>query len=120
MTIKYAIIIRNKEEKVKKSFYITALFVTVAVLSGCAKSNVHAVNETGVPEDALIVDMNATEETWTMPETSKYTIPENAETGEFGGPGAMETTAVDYSYYPESKRPKESEEEETSTLVCYY
>ena len=96
------------------------LFVTAAVLLvGCKPSNISNQETDFIPEGAKIPVVQET--TWKLPETVKYSIPENAETGEFGGPGAMETTAVDYSMYPEGKRPVAAEPgDENTTLVILY
>ena len=61
------------------------------MLFGCSPSEIKASRRIEIPAGAVIE--TGTRETWTMPETSKYTIPADAETGEAGGPGAMATTA---------------------------
>lgn len=95
------------------------LGTAAAILAGCTPSTIKNEETQFIPEGATIA--SETSEEWTLPETSKYVIPENAETGEHGGPGAMETTAVDYSVYPEGKRPvAASPEEENKTLIIIY
>ena len=107
----------------KKLMNIAMITAAVAMLAltGCTPSKI-AVEETGeTPEDALVVskgEQNAS--SFTLPETVAYTIPADAPTGEHGGPGAMETTAVDYSYYPEDKQPGNSTPEEEGTSVILY
>ncbi|MDO4960483.1 MAG: hypothetical protein Q4E57_01305 [Eubacteriales bacterium] len=98
---------------------ILLLGTAVVMLTGCKPSNLKNDETMFIPEGAMIA--SEPETTWKIPETSKYVIPENAETGEFGGPGAMETTAVDYSMYPEGKRPvAATPEDENTTLVILY
>ncbi len=100
---------------------IHTLFIVGAaavLLAACTPSNLSNKETQFIPEGATIAE---TSEAWTMPPTSKYVIPENAETGEHGGPGAMQTTAVDYSVYPEGKRPVAAEAgDENKTLVILY
>ncbi len=100
---------------------IHSLFIVGAaavLLAACTPSNLSNQETMFVPEGATIAE---TSEAWTIPPTSKYVIPENAETGEHGGPGAMQTTAVDYSVYPEGKRPVAAEPgDENKTLVILY
>ena len=96
------------------------LFGTAAaVLTGCKPSSISNQETMFIPEGAVIQE--ETTIGWTVPETSKYVIPENAPTGEAGGPGAMETTAVDYSVYPENKRPVAAEpDDENKVQVILY
>lgn len=84
------------------------------LMSGCQPSTVLETGIEGVtaPDD-LGGDM-------TFPESSSYVIPEDAETGVNGGPGAMSTTAVDYSYYPEERIQSSSETTQTGTMVILY
>lgn len=96
------------------------LFGTAAVmLAGCSPSNIANEETSFIPDGAII----ETEEdsTWSLPETSEYVIPDDAPTGEFGGPGAMETTAVDYSMYPADKQPVAAtpEDENTTQIIIY-
>lgn len=100
-----------------KGFMILA--VTAALLAGCTPSQIKNEESMSIPEGATI--HKETTIGWTIPPTSKYVIPENAETGENGGPGAMQTTAVDYSVYPEGKRPVAAEPgDENKTLIILY
>lgn len=103
----------------KKLLNFVLLGTAAAIITGCTPSTIKNEETQFIPEGATI--SQETSESWTLPETSKYVIPENAETGEHGGPGAMETTAVDYSVYPEGKRPvAASPEEENKTLIIIY
>lgn len=103
----------------KKLLNIMMLGAVTVSLFGCSPSNIKESSST--PEDmpdGIIIEKNTTA-AMTLPETSKYTIPADAETGENGGPGAMETTAVDRSYYPEDKQHGESLDE-TGTMIIVY
>lgn len=103
----------------KKIVNIVLLGVAAAVLTACSPSTITNEETQFIPDGAIIPSEQET--TWTLPETKEYVIPENAPTGEAGGPGAMETTAVDYSMYPEDKRPVAAEPgDENTTLVIIY
>ena len=54
--------------------------------------------------------------------TVEYVIPEDAPTGVDGGPGVMETTAVDNSFYPDDKQSPQTtaEAEGEEAVVCLY
>lgn len=102
----------------KKFLNIVTLGAVALMLFGCSPSNIQeSANNEDMPDGAIIP--RETSAAMTLPETSKYTIPADAETGENGGPGAMETTAVDRSYYPEEKQHGESVEEK-GTMIMYY
>ena len=88
------------------------------LLFGCTPSDIKASQSVEIPAGAILE--TTTVPSWTMPETSKYTIPADAETGEKGGPGAMETTEVDYSYYPDDKQPVIADDETATTQVIIY
>ena len=104
----------------KKLVNLLLIGAAVILAAGCTPSTVNNQETQFIPEGA-IVGTDSQETTWHMPETSKYTIPENAETGENGGPGAMETTAFDFSQYPEDKRPVAAEPgDENTTLIIIY
>lgn len=96
-------------------FNIILSGVLLAVLmSGCQPSTVLETGVEGVTiPDNLGGDM-------TLPESSSYVIPDDAETGVNGGPGAMSTTAADYSYYPEDRRQESTETTQTGTMVILY
>ena len=64
----------------KKLINIVILGISAMMLFGCAPSEIKASQEVSIPAGAVIE--TGTRETWTMPETSKYTIPADAETGE--------------------------------------
>lgn len=103
----------------KKIVNIILLGAAAAVLTACSPSTIKNEETQFVPDGATIPSEQET--TWTPPETKEYVIPENAPTGVDGGPGAMETTAVDYSMYPEDKRPVAAEPgDENTTLVILY
>ena len=103
----------------KKIINIVLMAAAAAVLAGCSPSTIKNEETSAIPDEATIPAEEET--TWTLPETKKYVIPENAPTGENGGPGAMETTAVDYSMYPASKQPVAAEPgDENKTLVILY
>ncbi len=102
----------------KNLLNIVLLGAAAMLLFGCSPSNIKASQSIEIPAGAVIE--TGTQETWTMPESSKYVIPENAETGEMGGPGAMDTTAVDYSFYPDSKQPVIADGETAITQVIIY
>ena len=102
----------------KKFSKLLMLTAAAHMLFGCTPST---IRESGAPEDfpdGVVIEKNTTA-AMTLPETSKYTIPADAETGENGGPGAMETTAVDRSYYPEDKQQGESVEENGTMIIVY-
>lgn len=103
-----------------KKIVNVALFAAVAaVLAGCSPSTIKNEETSFIPDDAIISTEEET--TWTLPETKKYVIPDDAPTGENGGPGAMETTAVDYSSYPENKQPVAAEPgDENKTQIILY
>ena len=104
----------------KKMFSVAVIAAAAAaLLSACTPSSITNEETQFIPEGVTIP--HETTIGWTVPPTSKYVIPENAETGEAGGPGAMETTAVDYSAYPEGKRPvAASPEDANKTLIIIY
>ena len=103
----------------KKIINIVLMAAAAAVLAGCSPSTIKNEETSAIPDEATIPAEEET--TWTLPETKEYVIPENAPTGENGGPGAMETTAVDYSMYPASKQPVVAEPgDENKTLVILY
>jgi len=103
---------------VRKILYIAVIGMAAAVLAACTPSDIKASQSMEIPEGAILE--TGTRETWTMPESSQYTIPAEAETGEKGGPGAMATTAVDYSYYPSDKQPVIADGETAITQVIIY
>lgn len=102
----------------KKLLNIVLLGALSMLLFGCTPSDIKASQSIEIPEGAVI--QTSAQETWTMPESSKYVIPADAETGEKGGPGAMATTEVDYSYYPDSKQPVIADGETATTQVIIY
>ena len=103
----------------KKIVNIVLMAAAAAVLAGCSPSTITNEETSYIPDGAVIP--SEAETTWTLPETKEYVIPENAPTGEAGGPGAMETTAVDYSMYPKDKQPVAAEPgDENKTLVILY
>ncbi len=102
----------------RKILHITVIGMVAAVLAACTPSDIKASQSMEIPEGAILE--TGTRETWTMPESSQYTIPAEAETGEKGGPGAMATTAVDYSYYPSDKQPVIADGETAITQVIIY
>lgn len=103
----------------KKLANIILFGAAAALLAGCSPSNIANEETEFIPEDAVIA--TEAETTWTLPETKEYVIPDDAPTGENGGPGAMETTAVDYSMYPADKQPVAAtpEEENTTQIILY-
>ena len=109
----------QEELTLKKIANIVLMTAAAALFAGCSPSTI-TNEETGfIPDDAVIA--SEAETTWTLPETKEYVIPENAPTGEAGGPGAMETTAVDYSMYPKDKQPVAAEPgDENKTLIILY
>ncbi len=102
----------------KRLFNIILAGMAATLLFGCTPSDIKASQSVEIPAGAILE--TGTRETWTMPETSKYTIPADAETGEKGGPGAMQTTEVDYSYYPSDKQPVIADDETATTQVIIY
>ena len=102
----------------KRLFNIVLAGMAAMLLFGCTPSDIKASQSMEIPAGAILE--TGTRETWTMPETSKYTIPADAETGEKGGPGAMETTEVDYSYYPDDTQPVIADDETATTQVIIY
>ncbi len=97
--------------------YIAVIGMAALLLAGCRPSTIEVQPSGSIPEGAVME--STTLPKMTLPETTKYTIPADAETGEQGGPGAMQTSAADYSYFPEDKRP-ENQENDGSTLVIIY
>ena len=95
--------------------YIAVLALSALTLYGCSPSTIEVETSQEIPEGAIME--SSTLPKMTLPETTKYTIPADAETGEQGGPGAMATTQADYSYYPEDKRPHEGDSEGTLVIV---
>ena len=102
----------------KKFLNIVTLGAAALMLFGCTPSNIQESADREDMPDGLVIERE-TSAAMTLPETSKYTIPADAETGENGGPGAMETTAVDRSYYPEDKQHGESAEEKGTMVILY-
>lgn len=103
----------------KKIVNIILLGTAAALLAGCSPSTITNEETAFIPDGAVIPSEEET--TWTLPETKEYVIPDDAPTGENGGPGAMETTAVDYSMYPADKQPVAAEPgDENTTLVILY
>ena len=102
----------------KRVLNIAVIGMAAALLAACTPSDIKASQSMEIPEGAILE--TGTRETWTMPESSQYTIPAEAETGEKGGPGAMATTAVDYSYYPSDKQPVIADGETAITQVIIY
>lgn len=103
----------------KKLVSIAIFGAAAALLAGCSPSTIKNEETSFIPDGAIIETQNET--TWTLPETREYVIPDDAPTGEFGGPGAMETTAVDYSMYPEGKQPvAATPEDENKTQIILY
>ena len=103
----------------KKITAIILAAAAAALLAACTPSSIENQETQMIPEGATIP--KETTMGWTVPPTSKYVIPADAPTGEAGGPGAMQTTAVDYSVYPEGKRPVVANpEDEGKTLVIIY
>ena len=103
----------------KKIINIVLMATAAAVLAGCSPSTITNEETSFIPDEATIPAEEET--TWTLPETKEYVIPDDAPTGEAGGPGAMETTAVDYSMYPKDKQPVAAEPgDENKTLIILY
>lgn len=102
----------------KKFLNILMLTAAALMLFGCTPSTIRESGSTEDFPDGVVIEKDTTA-AMTLPETSKYTIPADAETGENGGPGAMETTAVDRSYYPEDKQHGESVEENGTMIIIY-
>lgn len=103
----------------KKIVNMILLGTAAALLAGCSPSTITNEETSFIPDGAVIPSEQET--TWTLPETKEYVIPDDAPTGENGGPGAMETTAVDYSMYPADKQPVAAEPgDENTTLVILY
>ena len=101
--------------------FLNKLVIGAAAISlfGCTPSSIQESNpDDMMMPDGVVIEKNPTA-AMTLPESSSYTIPDDAPTGENGGPGAMSTTAVDYSYYPEDKRPSESAEEQGTMIIIY-
>ena len=104
-----------------KKLRISMLLAAAALsLAACTPSNITAEESTSVPEGVM-----ATEgETISLKDrpTVEYVIPEDAPTGVDGGPGVMETTAVDSSFYPDDKQSPQTtaEAEGEEAVVCLY
>lgn len=107
----------------KKAIRLLPLVLAVFTLMACAPSNIQS-EETlpaGVPEDVVRVSKAAGEGTQkeTMSSTqSTYSIPADAPTGVDGGPGVMQTNAVnDKGNYPTDKQ---IVGEQSGTSICLY
>ena len=104
-----------------KKLRISMLLAAAAFsLAACTHSYITAEESTSVPEGVM-----ATEgETISLKDrpTVEYVIPEDAPTGVDGGPGVMETTAVDNSFYPDDKQSPQTtaEAEGEEAVVCLY
>ena len=104
-----------------KKLRISMLLAAAALsLAACTPSNITAEESASVPEGVM-----ATEgETISLKDrpTVEYVIPEDAPTGVDGGPGVMETTAVDNSFYPDDKQSPQTtaEAEGEEAVVCLY
>ena len=104
-----------------KKLRISMLLAAAALsLAACTPSNITAEESTSVLEGVM-----ATEgETISLKDrpTVEYVIPEDAPTGVDGGPGVMETTAVDNSFYPDDKQSPQTtaEAEGEEAVVCLY
>ena len=62
----------------KRVFNIAVIGMAAALLAACTPSDIKASQSMEIPEGAILE--TGTRETWTMPESSQYTIPAEAET----------------------------------------
>lgn len=101
----------------KKVLTYLAAAMAVVSLAACTPSNISSAESTAVPEGVVASEG----ETMSLKDkpTVEYVIPEDAPTGVAGGPGVMETTAVDDSYYPEDKQ-SGSSAADAETVICLY
>jgi len=95
----------------------------VLALTSCRRSNITVEETDTLPEDVLVIKKTeaAPKTTAARAETTTavYTIPAEAETGDQGGPGVMETEREQrYDDYPDDKKPGESDTE--NTMICIY
>ncbi|MDO4265271.1 MAG: hypothetical protein Q4C63_02245 [Eubacteriales bacterium] len=102
----------------KKTISFAAAVIAALALSACTPSDITSGENQQRPEG---VTETQTQDAMSLKDkpTVEYTIPADAPTGVDGGPGVMETTAVDDSYYPEDKRGV-AEESSTSEIACLY
>lgn len=102
----------------KKRVTILTAALAVFALSACSPSNISSAETSPVPEG--VVAATEEEDSFSIKDipTEEYTIPDDAPTGVAGGPGMIETSAVDNSsYYPEDKQ---SGNESDTVPVCLY
>lgn len=88
----------------KKVLNLMTVIAAAAALSACTPSDISSAETTSVPQENVAETQQESEMSLKDKPTTEYTIPADAPTGVDGGPGVMETTAVDDSYYPEDKR----------------
>lgn len=98
----------------KRFLHKCLLGLTAVSLAACTPSTVQESRDPRFQAETVPDDLTGD---MTLPESTAYTIPEGAETGENGGPGPLATTG-DYSYYPEDKQPTEGTE--TGATVILY
>lgn len=88
----------------KKTLTLIVAIAAAAALSACTPSDISSAETTAALPEGVAETQPESEMSLKDKPTVEYTIPADAPTGVDGGPGVMETTAVDDSYYPEDKR----------------
>ena len=105
----------------KKAIRLLPAVLAAFALAACTPSNIQSEETlpSGVPEDVVRVSKGAEESKETMSSTqSTYSIPADAPTGVDGGPGVMQTNAVnDKENYPADKQIVGAQ---TGTSICLY
>lgn len=99
----------------KKIVSFTAAAIAIFALSACTPSDISSGENSQRPEAATEAETLNLKDRPTV----EYSIPADAPTGVDGGPGVMETTAVDDSYYPEDKRGG-AEDGAATEIACLY
>lgn len=104
----------------KKGSVLMAAFLAAAAMTACTPSDISSRESSAVPEGVEMTKENTQTMSIKDKPTVEYSIPADAPTGVDGGPGVMETTAVDDSYYPEDKRSGGTETQSEGSVVCLY
>lgn len=109
----------QEDQKLKRIVTACAALIAAASLWGCTPSNIASAESSPIPE-GVIASEGETISLKDRP-TVEYTIPADAPTGVDGGPGMMETQALDDSFYPEDKRAASTDSaEDAGSIVCLY
>ena len=102
----------------KKVLTLLTAALAAVTLAACTPSDISSAESTAVPEGVTAAPEESKMSIKDKP-TVEYSIPADAPTGVDGGPGVMETTAVDDSYYPEDKRSSAAASEDAAEESVY-